>query len=869
MTSLRRKLGLVVLLALALAMLISPAALADDWKLPEGSPTPIVYTDKEFDYALLNPENKDVPNDKAVIIAVLGDGFTVDDQAKFNHYAQLFANHALEIKPFDEYADRIKIYRINVVSNESGVTRDQSTDGLDVPGLDPRDTYFNSSLWNGGTQRALRADTDKALAVAEEYLGECWTMLLMNTSVYGGTGGRLSLTTLHSKFIDTCIHELGHTQGGLPDDYFTGTGVFANCDESYDAYPNIIAKKWINDPAWQESSAWYRLLGKNGVTFDPFDENPNYYRSHASCKMRYIGENSYYENYGTEQFLFCELCQEIFRDKLTYGSNTSTLHFQPYNDQFYTSTPFAFDNKHFIFRSRDGEEFIKVYGEQLAEGDTLTFTVQDANKRVVTGADGKKMQDLTVADSLNFKKAGDYTVIAKYTGVYGELSCTGVFEVKPATVVASVAEMSRQWDGKATALPEIKLDVKRAQVAKLTDAAQITVEYSWHYYDKVNGEVGDRIGETGVLGAEQVVPGPSAVGEYALQLHSYATNSKSAYDVTTAYPFSITTAYSHVSRFPIDTTTYRGELEANFLRPITIIGEGFSEEEYDEYLALADDFIDKFLNTYPVNNMAARYDFYVVGTMSRDSGVNKPGVTGKQTYYGISIDKDGNFGTSRPATEILYEDILGQEIYQRDTYQQTSPYWGATVVLVNEKEIQANDHWRHYEGNRSVHLTTLADDTYQKVIEELLNQFAYSLADPDDALLDEAWFGDEAKTAEVFQKVVKSSFTQTYPVIVSNLGAKTLTIGSQGVVGLDPAKDFQAYVNGRLIKENNFTISYYKDNDNAVGEKLSAAPTQPGVYWIEAVLPAGVKTYADDNTPTTEAKYPTRGFVRVTIGAAK
>ena len=867
MKSLQKKFGLTLLLALLIALLISPAALAaEDWGLPEGSPEPIVYTDadKEFSYALLNPQNADVPNDKAVIITVLGDGFTTEDQGKFNYYAQLFANHALEIKPFDEYADCIKIYRINVISNESGVTRDQSTDGENVPGLDPRDTYFNSSLWNGGTQRALRADTDKALELSYSYFPDSWVMLLLNSTVNGGTGGKLSLTTLNDQFIDTCIHELGHTAAGLPDDYFTSTRVFDRCEESYDAYPNLIAKKWIDDPEWQESSMWYRMLGRDGVTFDPFDENPNYFRCHPSCKMRYIGENDYYENYGTEQFPFCEVCKELFRDTLSFASNTNTLHFQPYNDQFYTETPFSFNDWHFIFRSRNGEEAVKVYGEDLPQGDVLTYTVTDAASKVVKDASGKAMQDLTVQDTMTFTTAGTYTVTAQYSGSFGELSCTGEFEVKPATVIAEVGEMTREWQaGTAMALPEIKIDLAAAQ-AGFVRASDVEIEYAWHYYDPVNEEVGDQIGASGVLGKDEIA-GPTSVGDYALVLDSDAASFRNDYRVTNVYPFSITTTYTRDTRYPMNTAVYGGELEANFLRPITIIGEGFTEDEYDEYLALANDFIDKFLATDPISRIPERFDFYIVGTQSRDSGINKPGVTGKETYYGLSLDASGKFGTSRPESEILYKDILGQEIYQRDTYQQTSPYWGATVVLVNEKEIAATDHWRHAEGNRSVHLTTLADPAYQKTIEEMVNQFAYSLIDPDNALLDNAWYGDEAKTEELTQILIKSCFTQTYPVVVSNLQAKELTLVNGAISNLDPAKDFDVYVNGRLVKEHNFTINWYADDDYSVGEKLTAAPAQPGTYWIEAILPAGVLTYADDGTATAEARYPSRGFARVTV----
>ena len=279
---------------------------------------------------------------------------------------------------------------------------------------------------------------------------------------------------------------------GLPDDYFTSTRVFDRCDESYDAYPNLIAKKWIDDPEWQESSMWYRMLGRDGVTFDPFDENPNYFRCHPSCKMRYLGNNDYFENYGTEQFPFCEVCKELFRDTLSFASNTNTLHFQPYNDQFYTETPFSFNDWHFIFRSRNGEEAIKVYGEDLPQGDVLTYTVTDAAGKVVKDASGKAMQDLTVQDTMNFTTAGTYTVTAQYSGSFGELSCSGEFEVKPATVIAEVGEMTREWQaGTAMALPEIKIDLAAAQ-AGFVRASDVEIEYARHSYDARNEEVGRR-----------------------------------------------------------------------------------------------------------------------------------------------------------------------------------------------------------------------------------------------------------------------------------------------------------------------------------------------------------------------------------------
>jgi len=79
-----------------------------------------------------------------MIVVLLADGFTNDpqEQAKWRYYCQYFARNFVEYKPFDEFSDKVKIYRIDVVSAASGVTRSDSPDGRNMPG-DPKSTYFS------------------------------------------------------------------------------------------------------------------------------------------------------------------------------------------------------------------------------------------------------------------------------------------------------------------------------------------------------------------------------------------------------------------------------------------------------------------------------------------------------------------------------------------------------------------------------------------------------------------------------------------------------------------------------------------------------------------------------------------------------
>ena len=56
------------------------------------------------------------------VIVIMGDGYTADEQDKFLQDAAEKARGMLTWSPYKEYSDRINIYAVQAVSNESGIS---------------------------------------------------------------------------------------------------------------------------------------------------------------------------------------------------------------------------------------------------------------------------------------------------------------------------------------------------------------------------------------------------------------------------------------------------------------------------------------------------------------------------------------------------------------------------------------------------------------------------------------------------------------------------------------------------------------------------------------------------------------------------
>ena len=95
------------------------------------------------------------------VIVIMGDGYTASQREQFVEDATKKAQGMLTWSPYKEYSDRINIYGIPAVSNESGIS---------VYGGKSVDTYFHIRVWgkaavfsNDGAElaKALRQELEE------------------------------------------------------------------------------------------------------------------------------------------------------------------------------------------------------------------------------------------------------------------------------------------------------------------------------------------------------------------------------------------------------------------------------------------------------------------------------------------------------------------------------------------------------------------------------------------------------------------------------------------------------------------------------------------------------------------------------------
>ncbi|MBV8328214.1 M64 family metallopeptidase [Chryseobacterium sp.] len=231
-------------------------------------------------------------NDKRVIIAVLGDGFTSAQQASFVSSAQATINYLFTKSPYTEYKNYFNAYAVKVISTESGVKHPgTATDVTEpvIPVSNPNN-YLGSSFDNGVHRCIYSSTTNKVGQVLAANIPDYdITYVLGNSTEYGGCGGTYAFASLNGSSNEIVVHELGHSFGKLADEYW-----FAGSGES----PN---KTQTSNPA---TVKWKNWVGLNSVGVYPYTESPSWFRPHQSCEMRYLNQQ------------FCSVCKEAIIERI-------------------------------------------------------------------------------------------------------------------------------------------------------------------------------------------------------------------------------------------------------------------------------------------------------------------------------------------------------------------------------------------------------------------------------------------------------------------------------------------------------------------------------------------------------------------------
>jgi hypothetical protein len=196
-------------------------------------------------------------------LVVLGDGYTASEQAKFRTHLDKHLNILWSIEPFRSYRNYFNVYAVEIISGQSGIDCD--------PEVRERRTTPLRLRFDGGctniNARGVTVPSD-AGATLLQYATRATPapsqiLVIANSDTYGGIGGRYATTTGGNSLSPLITpHELGHSLGGLGDEYtYSARGVAGGTytgDEPASVHFTLLDEEQMRS----QQKKWWRWLGE-------------------------------------------------------------------------------------------------------------------------------------------------------------------------------------------------------------------------------------------------------------------------------------------------------------------------------------------------------------------------------------------------------------------------------------------------------------------------------------------------------------------------------------------------------------------------------------------------------------------------------
>ncbi|TCM43614.1 M64 family metallopeptidase [Kribbella sp. VKM Ac-2568] len=199
-------------------------------------------------------------------LVVMGDGYTEAELPKFREQVDKHLNVLWSIEPFKSYRNYVNVYAVEIASPESGVDCDPDLTSPKV------DTPLQMGFWGGcnpaSVQRLLTVSSTAAGQYADLVPGTTASnrqiLAIGNSDTYGGAGGTYA-TASGGNALSALItpHELGHSLGGLQDeyDYYARgeRGAPYEGPEPSSIHHTLLTEQQMLD----QQKKWFRWLGED------------------------------------------------------------------------------------------------------------------------------------------------------------------------------------------------------------------------------------------------------------------------------------------------------------------------------------------------------------------------------------------------------------------------------------------------------------------------------------------------------------------------------------------------------------------------------------------------------------------------------
>lgn len=217
------------------------------------------------------------PTNARYDIVILAEGYQAFEQPLFNQNVQTFLTALFQKEPYATFAQYYNVHTVFRASAQSGADHPELTPPVYV------NTAYDATYNVGGTVRCVyinntsQALADAALAPANE--GR--VLVFVNDPTYGGCASQFAVSYNGPLMGEVQIHEMGHAQAGLADEYDYPYGTYTGGEPSQ---VNITTS-----PVGQKWSIWW---GTSGVS--SFQGAGYYlyglYRPKNDCLMRNLSQ---------------------------------------------------------------------------------------------------------------------------------------------------------------------------------------------------------------------------------------------------------------------------------------------------------------------------------------------------------------------------------------------------------------------------------------------------------------------------------------------------------------------------------------------------------------------------------------------------
>lgn len=227
----------------------------------------------------------------ALDIVVLAEGFKKEEMDDFYASSQELVDALFSSAVFFENKERINIYAVGVISEDSGV--DEPLEGV------WKNTYFNASFNTLYSARYLMVSDLQKVRDAAALVPYDQIYIITNTERYGGGGiyNFYSTCSAHGRSNQkVLIHEFGHGFAALADEYFYDDNMLID-------YIDTLREPWQTNITTlvDFESKWADMLPEGTIvptSLDKADDNPlgafegaayvskGVYRPSVDCRMK-------------------------------------------------------------------------------------------------------------------------------------------------------------------------------------------------------------------------------------------------------------------------------------------------------------------------------------------------------------------------------------------------------------------------------------------------------------------------------------------------------------------------------------------------------------------------------------------------------